>query len=98
MYVSIHHTIKDARKWDQIVKNMMAAMEQGQIPQGLKPVMYLPATDGRRADCVWEAGSVESLKSFMEGATSSAAQNEYIPINAQAALGLPAPEATRATA
>jgi hypothetical protein len=98
MYVSIHHTIKDTQKWDQIVKNMMAAMEQGRIPQGLKGVMYLPSADGRRADCVWEVNSVESLKAFMERETSSVAQNEYIPINAQAAFGLPAPEAAPATA
>ena len=89
MYVSIHHKITDSQKWDQATKNMMAAIEQGSLPQGLKAVMYLPATDGRQADCIWEANSVDALKAFIEPATSSAAQNEYVPINAEGALGLP---------
>jgi hypothetical protein len=98
MYVSIHHTIKDAQKWDQTVKNITTAMEQGRVPQGLKPLMYLPSVDGRQANCVWEAGSMESLKAFMDRGTGGAAQNEYFPINAQAALGLPAQEAAGARA
>ena len=98
MFVSIHHTIKDARKWDQTVKNVKAAMEQGQMPQGLKPLMYLPSADGRQANCLWEADSVESLKAFMDPGTGSAAQNEYYPINAQAAIGLPPQQAPRAAA
>ena len=98
MFVAIHHNIKDTQKWDQAVKTLMAAMEQGSLPQGVKPLMYLPAKDGRRADCVWEAESAEALKAFLEPATSIAAQNEYIPLNAQAAIGLPAQEPATATA
>jgi len=93
MYVSVHHSITDAQKWDQITKNMMAMMEQGRIPQGLKGLMYLPGTDGRKADCVWEASSVDALKAFLERETASAARNEYIPIKAEAAFGLPGQEA-----
>ena len=98
MFVAIHHNIKDAQKWDQAVKTLMAAMEQGSLPQGVKPLMYLPSADGCRADCVWEADSAETLKAFLEPATSSAAQNEYIPIKAEAAIGLPAQEPATATA
>jgi len=98
MYVSVHHSINDAQKWDEVTKNIMAMMEQGRIPQGLKGLMYLPAADGRKADCVWEANSVDALRSFLDRETSNAAKNEYIPINAEAAFGLPTPEATRAVA
>lgn len=98
MYVSIHHTITDTQKWDQVTKNMMAMMDQGRIPQGLKGLMYMPGTDGRKADCVWEASSVDALKAFIERETGSAAKNEYIPINADAAFGLPTPQAAHAAA
>jgi hypothetical protein len=98
MYVSVHHSITDTQKWDQATKTMMAMMEQGRIPQGLKGLMYMPGTDGRKADCVWEANSVEALKAFLEPATASAARNEYIPINASQAFGLPGQEAVRKAA
>ena len=98
MYVSVHHSITDPQKWDQVTKNMTAMMEQGRIPQGLKGLMYLPGTDGRRADCVWEAHSVDALKTFLERETGSAARNEYIPINAQGAFGLPGQEELRKAA
>jgi hypothetical protein len=95
MYVSVHHSINDTQKWDQVTKNMMAMMEQGRIPQGLKGLMYLPGTDGRKADCVWEANSMEALKTFLERETGSAARNEYIPINDKQAFGLPGHEELR---
>jgi hypothetical protein len=98
MYVSIRHTITDAQKWDQATKNIMAMMQQGRIPQGLKGLMYMPGTDGHRADCVWEASSVDALKAFIERETGSAAKNEYFPINAEAAFGLPTAQAAHAAA
>ena len=98
MYVSVHHTITDPQKWDQTTRNIMAMTEQGRLPEGLKGLMYLPAIDGRRADCVWEANSVEALKKFLDGQTGAAARNEYIPIKADAAFGLPGKEAQRKAA
>lgn len=98
MFIAIHHSIKDAQKWNETVKSLMAAMEQGSIPQGLKPLMYLPSSDGCQAHCVWEAESAEALKAFLEPATGNVAQNEYIPINAQAAVGLPTQEPATAKA
>ena len=93
MYVSVHHTITDPQKWDQTTRNIMAMTEQGRLPQGLKGLMYLPAQNGRKADCVWEANSLDALKNFLERETKAAAQNEYIEIKADAAFGLPGQEA-----
>ena len=98
MYVSVHHTITDPQKWDQTTRNIMAMTEQGRLPEGLKGLMYLPAIDGRRADCVWEANSVEALRKFLDRETGTAAKNEYIQIKADAAFGLPGKEAQRKAA
>ena len=76
----------------------MAKIEQGKLPQGLKGLMYLPSTDGRRADCVWEAPSIDALKQFLDGQTGAAAKNEYIPIQTDAAFGLPTHQAAAARA
>jgi hypothetical protein len=98
MYVSVHHTITDPQKWGQTAQNIMAMTQQGRLPQGLKGLMYLPSVDGRRADCVWEANSVDALKNFLERETGKAARNEYIPIQADSAFGLPGKEVTRQAA
>ena len=98
MYVSVHHSITDPQKWNQTTQNIMAKIEQGQLPQGLKGLMYLPSTDGRRADCVWEAPSIDALKKFIDGQTGTAAKNEYIPIQADGAFGLPTQQTAAARA
>jgi hypothetical protein len=98
MYVSVHHVVKDSQKWDQITRNMTTAIEQGRLPQGLKALMYLPGTDGRKADCLWDAQSVEALRSFLDREIGSAATNEYLQIDANAAFGLPVQEELRKAA
>jgi hypothetical protein len=89
MHVSVHHTITDTQKWAELTQKMMQMVEQGRLPQGLKGLMYLPSMDGRKADCLWEAQSLESLKSFLERETGTAARNEYSQINSEAAFGIP---------
>jgi hypothetical protein len=98
MHVSVHHTISDPQKWAQITSAMKTAVEQGRLPQGLKGLMYLPSADGRRADCLWEAPSVEAVKNFLEPETGAAARNEYFQVNSEAAMGLPAQEEMRKAA
>lgn len=98
MYVSVHHTITDSQQWDQTTQNIMAMMEQGRLPEGLKGLMYLPSVDGQKADCVWEANSVDALRNFLEHETGTAAKNEYMAIKAEAAVGLPGQEVAQKVA
>ena len=98
MLVSVHHTITDRQKWEQITKSMMTLLEQGRLPQGLKGLMYLPAADGAKADCVWEAQSLETLRSFLDREIGTAARNDYFQINTEAAFGLPGQEEMRKAA
>jgi len=73
-------------------------LEQGRLPQGLKGLMYLPGTDGRKADCVWEAQSLDALKNFLDREIGTAARNDYFQINTAAAFGLPGQEELRKAA
>ena len=98
MHVSVHHAITDPQKWEQATRKIMAKVEQGQVPQGMKGLMYLPSTDGRSADCLWEAQSVDALKSFLDREIGTAARNDYVKINTQAAFGLPGQEEMRKAA
>jgi hypothetical protein len=36
-----------------------------------------PSPDGRKAVCVWEAESVEAVRSFLEPALGAVSRNEY---------------------
>ena len=89
MFVAIHHNITDPKGWEETTSQIGPMVEQGKLPKGLKAISYLPSTDGRRADCLWETDSVDNLKRFLEPLTSKAAKNEYFQINADQAFGLP---------
>ena len=89
MHAVIHHNISDPAKWVECTKRMMALMEQHRLPKGLKPLEYLPSVDGRRADCVWEVDTLDSLKQFIDRETIGAARNEYFEVKTVDAIGLP---------
>ena len=92
MHVVIHHHISDSAKWDRSVKNIMTMIEQQRLPRGLKALEYLPSVDGRNADCVWGAESLESVQKFIERETAGAARNDYFEVQEEAAIGLPQAE------
>ena len=98
MYVTVHHTITDPKKWEQLSKDMGTMVEQGRVPNGLKGLMYLPTVDGRKADCLWEAQSVDALRNFLDRQIGTAARNEYYQINTDAAFGLPGQQEMRKAA
>ncbi len=60
--------------------------------------MYLPSVGGRSAYCLWEASSVDALKRFLDPQIGMAARNEYIPIKADTAFGLPGQAESRLAA
>ena len=89
MFVAIHHNITDPKKWEGVTTELTPLIEQGQLPKGIKACQYLPSVDGRKADCLWEADSVEQLRGFLEPYTAAAARNEYFQISVEHAMGLP---------
>jgi DNA polymerase/3'-5' exonuclease PolX len=89
MHALIHHTVNDTAKWEQSTQRIMSMIEQQKLPQGLKPLEFLPSVDGRKAACVWEADSLKALKEFVERETGAAARNDYFEINVEHAIGLP---------
>jgi hypothetical protein len=47
------------------------------LPAHLKVHHTFPSPDGRKAVCVWEAESVEAVRSFLEPALGAVSRNEY---------------------
>jgi hypothetical protein len=98
MFVLVQHRITDPQKWGQIAQSIGKRVEQQLLPHGFKGVQYLPCTDGLHASCVWEAPSVDTLRSWLDRETGNAARNEYFQINADLAMGLPVHEPLRKAA
>ncbi len=84
MYVVIHHQIQDPKAFWGILEQVPAP------PPGLRNIMFFPSMDNASAFCVYEADSVESLRRFIDDGLGASSRNSYYPINAEAALGLPA--------
>ena len=94
MHAVINHTINDSVKWDQTTQRIMSMIEKGGLPEGLRPVEYLPSVDKHKAVCVWETRSLASLREFMERETGAAARNDYFELAVDHAIGLPKPQAS----
>jgi hypothetical protein len=89
MYVAIHHAINDPQKWEKTKQSVMAKIEGGDLPAGVKPLIYLPAANQTATFCVWEADSIETVKRFVDRESGTAARNEYFEIDTKDAMGLP---------
>jgi hypothetical protein len=91
MHVIAVHNITDPEGFGAAVG---PAIER--IPSGMTLHSMFPSEDGARAVCVWEAGSVEDVRSLVEDATAGLSRNDYFPVADAQAIGLP--QASTATA
>jgi hypothetical protein len=73
MYIMAQHTISDpASFWN--------AADPNTISPELKLHHTFPTPDGTRAVCIWEAASVEALRSKLEPLIGRVSRNEYFPV------------------
>jgi hypothetical protein len=72
MIVGIYHSISNPQKFGEVVGKVDTMIKDGRLPNGIKGLTFAPSTDGRRAFCLWEASSVNGLKSFLEPLTGPA--------------------------
>ena len=85
MYIIVEHEIEDNDAFQQAVREGMA-----NLPSHLRVHQVLPAADAPRVVCLWEADGVEAVRAFLEPALASISRNTYMPVAADAAVGLPA--------
>jgi hypothetical protein len=60
------------------------------LPQGTELPVVIPSADGSRGVCIFKSDSLETVRSVVDGATSTVSKNEFYAINEGNALGLPA--------
>ncbi len=85
MYVSIHHTIKDPASFQTRGQQLRDGW-----PDGLTPLQFLPGVDGRRASCLWEGGSLDAVRDYIDGCLGDSSDQEYFAVAEEYAFGLPA--------
>ena len=84
MYILVHHTVSDpATVWSR------AQQTASSLPAHLKLHHSFPTPDGRRATCIWEAESIDTLKAHLDPALGPEAKNEYFEAVNKEGIGVP---------
>jgi len=91
MHVIAVHDITDPEGFGAAVG---PAIEK--IPSGMALNSMFPSEDGSRAVCVWEAGAIVDVRSFVDSVTGDLSRGELFPVVDAQAIGLS--QATPATA
>jgi hypothetical protein len=83
MHVVAIHDITDPERFYTAVEAGMKEM-----PPGMKVRTLLPSTDGSKAVCHWEAESVESVRTLVDGTTRDASNNQFFEAKIEDAIGV----------
>jgi hypothetical protein len=84
MYILVQHTMTEpADAWSR------AKAALGSLPNQFKLHHTIPTPEGRKAICVWEAGSIAELQSFLDPALGPGARNEYSEVVNKEGIALP---------
>ena len=84
MYILVQHTVSDPTTVWQRAQEAVPT-----IPANFKLHHSFPTADGRKAVCVWEAASIESLKAFLDPMMGPEAHNEYLTVVNKEGIALP---------
>ena len=84
MYVLVQHNVTNPQRfW------AAAADAIPNVPQHLKLHQTLASRDGRRATCLWEAESVDAVRTFLEPTLGDVSRNDYSEAENREGIALP---------
>ncbi|HET8821707.1 MAG TPA: hypothetical protein VFM57_09180 [Thermoleophilaceae bacterium] len=87
------HRVKDARAFSSQGEELG---DPSKAPAGVLPRQFCPSNDLTTATCVWEAGSVASVRDYVDTTLEDSSDNTYFEIDSEHAQGLPEPATTPA--
>jgi len=82
MFVVVEHTITNPDAFFSL------AARVGEAPSGIKALQFFPSVSKDRAVCVWQANSVDALRSFLEPLSAQSSRNTYYEVDGTKAIGL----------
>ena len=83
MFIVVEHTITNPDVFFGL------AAKVGEAPAGIKALQFFPSVSKDRAVCLWQAKSVDALKSFLETLSAESSRNIYYAVDSAKAMGLP---------
>ena len=84
MYILVQHAVSDpVAVWQRAQEAVPT------IPASFKLHHSFPSPDGRKAVCIWEAASIDSLKTFLDPMMGAGAQNQYVEVVNKEGIALP---------
>jgi hypothetical protein len=84
MYVLVIHNVTDPTNF-----YATAGKAIPNLPPHLQLHHTIPARDGQKAVCLWEAESPEAVREFLEPALGGFARNEYFEAENRDGIALP---------
>jgi hypothetical protein len=93
MYVAVMHRVKDPQA---MLSRGERLADPSNAPPGVVPRQFCPSKDLSAATCVWEGGSVDAVRDYIDSTLGNASDNTYFEINTEYAQGLPEPATAQA--
>jgi len=83
MYVVALHEVQD----QETAFERGARLETGEgAPDGVRVLQFLPATDGSKVVCLWEAGSVQDVQEYADEVLGDSSINTCYEVAAEPAF------------
>ena len=91
MYILVQHSVFDPT-------TVWARAQQGvaNIPAHLKLHHSIPTPDGRKAVCIWEAASIDTLRTYLDPMLGPDVHNDYFEVVNKEGIALPTAVASAA--
>jgi hypothetical protein len=83
MFIVVEHAITNSDVFFGLVPKVAEA------PSGIKALQFLPSATKDKAVCLWDAKSLDALKSFLEPLSGQSSRNTYYTVYETKAIGLP---------
>jgi hypothetical protein len=83
MFIVVEHAITSPEVFFRLVPKVT------ETPAGIKAIQFLPSVSQDRAACLWQAKSVDALKSFLEPLIAQSSRNIYYAVDSRKSIGLP---------
>jgi len=81
MYIAVRHEISDPKSFWEKAVNLA-------IPSEIKLHSSFPNTDGSKGNCLWEADSIDQVKTLIESNLGDYSKNEYFEVNPKKSVGI----------
>lgn len=82
--IVVQHQITDPEKFFSLSPAVV-----GNAPEGVRPRVFCPSEDHTRASCIWEGGSLDAVRAYVDSHSEGVCENTYYAVDEQNAFGLP---------